>query len=361
MANYSRDEEVLIALSQFVFLYENRFHALIKKYNNPQRILEAIINREQFVCSILNNNQITEIIERCSDENIKCYLKNLEALNIICSTYLSDSYPKLLKETPDFPIVLYLKGDISLLKKDSVAIVGTRNPTNYGRGVTHSFSKNLARAGLVIVSGMSTGVDKIAHEACLEVGGKTIAVLGGGFNKIYPAVNYNLSIEISKKGLLVSEYAPSAFPQRYTFPARNRIIAGLSLGTLITEASEKSGSLYTKEYAIDYNRNLYLVPGNITSSMSMANNKMIKSCQGMCVISYEDILNDLGYEGLKKETAIQLGINERMILDIVEKEETHFDVLLSLTNLEPKILNSCLTTMCIRGIIRKLPGNFYSV
>lgn len=359
--NYSREEEILIALSQFNFLTVQKLHILLKKYLTPISILEAIYKGDNDIRILLSSSHINEIVEKTTDISVKNYIENLNNQNIICSTCLSKTYPQLLLETPDYPLVLYLKGDITLLKSDSLGIVGTRKPTNYGIGVTHAFAKNLARAGLTIVSGLSTGVDKIAHQAALEVGGKTIAVLGGGFNHIYPAINYSLANEIIEKGLLVSEYSPSTTPQKYTFPARNRIIAGLSLGTLITEAGEKSGSLYTKEYALDYNRNLYLIPGNITSPMSKTINIMIKQCQGLCVLSYEDILDDIGFDSLKKETAFQLSINEKMILDIVEKEETHFDVLSNLTNLESKILNSCLTTMCIRGIIRKLPGNYYSV
>lgn len=356
---YSKEEKFLIALSRLPFFSALKFHKMLEYFGDCSEIIDAVIKNGDEVRSFFTAEQIEDIIE--SFKTVDNFIQNLEKSNVFCCTYISKDYSLLLKQISDFPIVLYCKGDISLLSTKCFAIVGSRTPTNYGKGTTHNFSKNLARSGLTIVSGLSMGVDKISHEACLEVRGKTIAVLGGGFNKIYPSMNFNLANEIATKGLLLSEYPPSASPTRYTFPARNRIIAGLSLGTLITEAGEKSGSLYTKEYTLDYNRNLYLVPGNITSPLSKELNRLIKTCQGFCVLSFEDILSDLGFEKQKLENVVQLSINEKLILDIVEKEETHFDTLLSLTNLEPKILNSCLTTMCIRGIIRKLAGNFYSV
>jgi DNA processing protein len=205
------------------------------------------------------------------------------------------------------------------------------------------------------------GVDKIAHQACLEAGGKTIAVLGSGFLHIYPAMNTNLANEIANKGLLVSEYAPHISPNKFNFPARNRIVAGLSEGVLLTEAGEKSGTLYTKEFALEFGRSVYVVPGNINSALSKGTNNLIKHMQGSIVLEYKDILLDLGIEDGNKKQILQLNVNESLIISHLENESLHFDEIAQLTKLDAKTLNSCLTTLSIRGIIKKLPGNFYSL
>lgn len=357
---YTTAEKILIWLSSFN-LSVSKIHKVLKIFQTPENLLEAIKKQDQKLVEVFGTIVLHELFSKCSQKEIDSYVKNLTAQNIVCSTIISQTYPEKLKNIFEAPIVLYLKGDISLLNTKSVGIVGTRSPSQYGKGVTYTFAKNLAKAGLTIVSGLAIGIDKVAHQATLEIKGKTIAVLGAGFNYIYPPVNTNLAKEIEQKGLLVSEYAPSINPQKYTFPFRNRIIAGLSDVVLITEAGEHSGALYTKEYAIDFNRTVYAIPGNITSPTSKGTNQIIKNCQACCALSYEDILIDLGIQPVEQNQVVQLDINERLILSIVEKQETHYDELLNKTQLEPKKLNSCLTSMIIRGIIRKLPGNYYSI
>lgn len=357
--NYSQDEKILIYLSSFEFMTPAKAYALLDLFNTPAKIYQAITQKNENAVRILSPH-FEQIFQNCDEKYIDSFVKNLQSQNIICSTFISENYPKLLKETYQCPINLYLKGDISLLSKRCLAIVGTRNPSNYGKTVTYDFAKKLAKSGLVIVSGLAMGVDKISHEATLEAGGKTIAVLGAGFNYIYPAMNTNLAREIEKKGLLVSEYAPSIQPQKYTFPARNRIIAGLCEGVLLTEAGEKSGTIYTKEYAVDFNRNVYAVPGNINSVTSVGTNKLIKTCAAACVLDYRDILLDLNISDESAEKAVQLSVDEQIIMSYVEKGQIHYDELLNATKFEPKTLNSYLTYMAIRGIIKKLPGNYYS-
>ena len=356
---YSQEEKILIWLSSFEFLTISKAHNLLEYFKTPLQIFDAIVSKNQMAQKILSPH-FELFFENAEKSYIDSFVNNLSKEDIVCSTMISSTYPEKLKEIYAYPINLYLKGDVSLLKSKALAIVGSRNPTNYGKSVTHDFSKALSRAGLTIVSGLAMGVDTIAHKATLEASGKTIAVLGAGFHKIYPAMNTNLANEIATKGLLVSEYAPSITPTKYQFPARNRIVAGLSEGVLLTEASDKSGSLITKEYAIEFNRNVYAVPGNITNSLSAGTNNLIKKNHALCVTSYKDILTDLGIEDNKEKKVIQMDINEQLIFSYVEKGEIHYDDLQNKCKLEPKMLNSYLTTMAIRGIIKKLPGNFYS-
>ncbi len=358
---YTQDEKILIWLSSFEFLSITKTHALLKFFKDPKKIFDAIVKKQKECIEIIGTLHFNEILEKSEQKYIDNFVNNLTKQNIICSTLLSETYPKLLAEIFEPPINLYTKGDISILKSKSIAIVGTRNPSNYGKIITNKFAKGLSQAGLTIVSGLAMGIDKIAHQGALEVNGKTIAVLGSGFNCIYPAMNVNLAKEIAEKGLLVSEYSPNVEPTKFYFPARNRIIAGLSIATLITEAGEKSGALITKEFAVDFNRIVFAVPGNITSVASAGTNKIIKTCQSACVLDYKDVLFELGItvENEKFCNTIQLDLNEQLILSVIEKEETHYEDLQIKTKLEPKKLNSYLTTMTIKGIIKKMPGNFY--
>jgi DNA processing protein len=356
---YSFDEKVLIWLSSFDCVSVAKHHALLELFKTPTQIFASICKRDINAVKILQPH-FEQVFEKANQNHIDAFVKNLASQNIVCSTIISKNYPQPLAQTYHCPINLFLKGDVSLLSTRCIAIVGTRTPSGYGKSVTMDFAKTLAQNGLTIVSGLAMGVDKIAHEAALEVGGKTIAVLGSGFGRIYPAMNTNLANTIAVKGLLVSEYAPAITPQKYTFPARNRIVAGLCEGVLLTEAGSQSGTLYTKEYAVEFNRNVYAVPGNITSSLSAGTNRLIQSCQASCVLDSKDILQDMGIKPVEKRKIEQLTVEEQIILNFVEKEQLHYEEILAKTKFEPKTLTSCLTSMAIRGIIKKLPGNYYT-
>lgn len=204
----------------------------------------------------------------------------------------SDSrYSEKLLAIHDAPRYLFCKGNISLLKKTTLAIVGSRNPTSYGITTTKHFASELSKYGFVIVSGLATGIDSIAHRESIENG--TIAVLGSGHKHIYPAVNYNLYKEIiQKNGLVISEYQPSVEPVRAFFPLRSRIIAGLSVGLLVTEAAEKSGSLIASTLAFEYGRNLYAIPGDITKTTSAGCNQLISKNLAKLARIPQDIIED---------------------------------------------------------------------
>ena len=213
---------------------------------------------------------------------------------------------------------------------------------------------------MTIVSGLADGVDMIAHHSALEVGGKTIAVMGSGFENIYPKTNFDLEKEIEQKGLVITEYRPKIEPAVWHYPFRNRIIAGLSSAVLITEASVKSGSLYTRDYCIEYGVDLYAVPGEITSFQSGGTNQILKACQASLVTSPDDILQNLNIKNFYKPVVanLQLSFEEQAIIKILDKE-MHFDEIQSLTNFDTKKLVTLLTELEISGIIKKLAGNYY--
>lgn len=288
-------------------------------------------------------------------------IDNMLKSGIKILTIDSEDYPYEMACLPDRPMLLYAKGDLSLLKQPAIAVVGTRKPTNYGKIITARFVEDLAKAGLVIVSGLCYGVDEIAHRKTLDVGGKTIAVVGSGFKKIYPATNTPLSEEIAEKGLLLSEYPPSFQARKYTFPKRNRILVALSKGVLITEAGFKSGTLHTKEFAIEYGRDIFAVPGNVNSDKSDLTNAIIKNAEGQCVTEVEDILRYYNIKKAPKTKMIELNLDEQIIVNLLAEGEKDFEFLAEKSQISVNILNSCLTTLEIRGLIRKLPGQIFAL
>ena len=360
---YNLNEKAIIWLSLFEKLSITKQKALFAIFEEPKQIFTSLLTHKAQIQKVVGEDIYYKMLATDSTL-LESYIDNLNSAKIICLTYLSKYYPEKLKSFKDSPSILFAKGDVSLLVNPAVAIVGTRTPTAYGRETTTLFSEKLAKNGFVIVSGLASGVDKFAHEGALKVGGKTIAVLGGGFNNIYPAMNTNLAKTIAERGLLISEYRPSLSATKYTFPVRNRIIAGLSDAVLLTEAGEKSGALYTKEFAKDQSKPVFAVPANINNSRAVGTNKLIKNHEAFMAISPEDIINYFGIlpqEEVKEEKHIQISVTEKLILDALEDKNQTFDELQSITKLESKNLNSCLTMLQIRGLIKKLPANEYSL
>jgi DNA processing protein len=360
---YTQVEKSLIWLTMFN-LSLNKANKVFNILSELDYKINDISAKKNEITNIVGSDIYSEMTET-NEAVLNSYINNLNNKNIKCVTISSSYYPSKLKEIEEKPLVLFCKGDLSLFNTKSIAIVGTRFPSAYGRYITEIFAKKLAENNLTIISGLASGVDKISHEQALLNNGKTIAVLGGGFDKIYPAMNINLAKEIEKKGLLVSEYKPNISPTSYTFPFRNRIIAGLSDGVLITEAPERSGALHTKNYALEYGKEIFVVPGNINNIKGKGTNKILKSMQGACVTEPEDILFKIGINpntiSTKKVDLVQTNINEKLILTALEDGEQSLENLHDITKLETKILNSCLTILQIRGLIRKLPGNIYSI
>lgn len=298
-------------------------------------------------------------------ENIEKTASELAKYDIKVISCFDNEYPRSLKEIDNFPICLYYKGDISLVNQKCVAIIGTRKPTFYGRDVTKLFSKVLCQSGIVTVSGLAYGLDSEVALASLEAKGKTIAVLGGGLDSIYPSQNQNLADKIVKEGgLLISEYPPFHKPAKYSFIERNRIISGLSLGVVIVEAGKKSGTLNTVNHAISQGKEIFAVPGSIFSSASEGVNELISEIPDSFTISPNQILERLKIENkteISSSKSEAIKEDEKKIVEALYEGEMDFDSLLVKTNISSKSLISLLTRMEISGLIRKLPGNFYSL
>lgn len=250
---------------------------------------------------------------------------------------------------------LFYRGDVlpQLLDKPMVAIVGSRKVSSYGRHVTQLIASGLAKSGVVIVSGLALGVDSIAHQAALDVGGKTIAVLPCGIDKIYPSSHYHLANRIIRQGgALVSEYPEgSERPMKYQFIARNRVIAGLSQGIVITEAAAKSGSLHTAEFALEQGKDIFAVPGNITSVTSAGTNNLIKN-GAIPVTEVTDILNVMGITELNpRESYEPMNENETTILKLISQDIGNHEMLQLQCKLDPITFNSTLTVLELNGAI----------
>lgn len=364
MINFSNNEKALIFLSTLDFITSAKYSSIMDKFENISDIFSAT-PKELFMLKDIFKTKYEIFLDNLINFNSNEFFSALEKRGIGVTTILSDNYPQKLMNLKNPPYVLYYVGDLNLVKCRSVAVVGTRSPSAYGKLITEKYAKELAQNSICIVSGLATGVDKISHESALEVGGKTIAVMGGGFDHIFPAVNINLAREIGKNGLILTEYYNTVSPTKYTFPTRNRIIAALSEAVLIPEARSKSGSLYTKEYADELGIDTYCVPGNITSEKSEVPNRLIKNGNAICTTSPKDILIDFGISENRKSGSknnlggIQYTLEQTEIINLLKDGEQTFEFLQEKTNFSPQILNFNLTTLEISGIIRKLAGNSY--
>lgn len=280
-------------------------------------------------------------------------------------------YPSLLEEISDPPLILYARGRMETLGKPCVAVVGTRKPTVYGLQMAQGIASDIGSRGICVASGLARGIDAAAHRGCLEGGGSTIAVLGCGIDIVYPREHRQLTEKIIETGLLLSEFTPGTSPTPQNFPIRNRIISGLALGTVIIEASEYSGSLITARLAMEQNREVFALPGNLTSPQSFGPNFLIK--QGAKLVqSWRDIVEELPAE-IRQEILIRedirpcrnpelemLSEEERRILALLKMDETmQFDKICHTGNLNVPQLSNLLLHLEMNGWVRQLPGNLY--
>lgn len=270
-------------------------------------------------------------------------------------TKIGSDFPPLLKEIADPPALLYAEGLPLDPKAIYFAIVGTRRPSPYGCRMAEEFGFALAQQGFTIVSGLAYGIDGIAHEAALQAKGKTIAVLGSGLNNITPTCNRKLAERISQTGTIVTEYSPDIPPQKFTFPARNRIIAGMSIATLVIEAPEKSGALITAEFALEYNRDVFAIPGNITQETSRGGNRLIQKGLAFPVMGMEDIITYLELQNVTQTDKIPrplLSPNEELILSLLKRTPLSIDHIMAESKLSAAEINTTLSLLELKKRIK---------
>lgn len=355
MTNYEKN---ILWLDLFDFLSYGKKIKLLESINKTDNLREKFLSTKA-IKEILTNEEFNKMALCLSDEYLNRHLREYVSDGVEIVTFDNPNYPYILKEISTPPLCLYCKGDVGLLNSECFAVVGTRKPTDYGIVVGKQYCKAISDAGITIVSGLATGIDSVAHKTALENNGKTIAVLAGGLNHIYPQTNYNLAKTIEEKGLLISEYPPNTKPLSYYFPVRNRIIAGLSKGVLVPEMGEKSGSMHTINYAIEFNREIFVVPGKINSPMSKGSNALIKNLQGVITTSPDDVLSIYNIKKEDKTINNQLDINSQMILSFIESEKRTFQEIADFTKLPINELNTLLITLEMEGLLIKLANNSY--
>jgi len=295
--------------------------------------------------------------------------KKAEKDGVRLITLLSDDYPRNLRYSYRPPPVLYVAGTIKAEDILSVAVVGTRNCSPYGRIATERMVRPLVEKGFTIVSGFARGVDTIAHRISLEDGGRTIAILGSGIDIIYPPENRNIFEKITQNGAVVSQFAYGTEPDKRNFPMRNRIISSLSLGTIVIEAGEKSGALITAYASLEEGREVFAVPGRIDSSISAGTNRLIQKGAKL-VMTAEDVIEEFSPEiqnlmslesedkkGAAEDTSLEK--DEKTILGYLEGCERNIDYLIENTDLPAGVLLGTLLEMELKGLIRQLPGRLF--
>jgi len=277
-----------------------------------------------------------------------------------------DDYPDLLREIQNPPSVIYFQGDMSYINKPSIAVIGSRKPTDYGRMMTNKIAGDLAARGLVIISGLAWGIDAEAHHAALKAGGSTGAVFGSGLDIVYPANHRQLAEKITNSGFLLSEFSFGTKPEKYNFPRRNRIISGLSLGVVVVEAAARSGALVTANLALDQGRDVFAVPGPADSPMSEGTINLMK--QGAIVATTaDDILQSLGWDTGAKENSkliktkpvdIDLNPDEQKVCNLISREPAHVDELTRNSGIPTASIATILLKLELAGLITRKPGNY---
>ncbi|MDQ1284445.1 MAG: protecting protein DprA [Patescibacteria group bacterium] len=361
----SNGVKYLNALNKIDGVGPQKFKLLLNYFESPEAIWKADL--EELKTAKIPEKLAEKIFFERGSINPDEEWEKLERENIKMITLSDTSYPSLLKEIPNAPYILYAKGDFDFFNNSpAISMVGSRKYTDYGRQAALSFARDLAAAGITVVSGMALGIDTFAHRGALDSRGKTIAVLGNSLDdlNIYPQNNFNLSREITENGALLSDYPVETKAGVMTFPARNRIIAGLTMGTIVIEAGEKSGSLITANLALEYNREIFSVPGSIFSPYSFGTNQLIK--QGARTLtSVADILEELDITREKTyNTKVERNPDnpeEKILLGILSPDPIHIDNIAKLAKLPSSAISSALAMMEIKGWVRNIGGQNYII
>lgn len=331
----------------------NSLDELIEKYGEREvflKILKKNLTRRK-KWDLINRGLIFSLFENFDFSEEKKEIESFEKNGIKFVSFFNKKFPEELKTISDPPIALFYKGEI---ENDSlnVSVVGTRRCSSYGKKVAEEIGEILSNSGVTVVSGLAYGIDSSAHIGALKGSGKTYAVLGGGLNNIYPKSNLNLSKKIEEQGALISEYFPSDEPRDFQFPERNRIIAGLSKAVVLVEAPEKSGALITVDFAIDFGREVFCVPGPINSELSIGCHKIIRD-GGNILTTYDDLLDFLNIKMVKKVLPL-LTKEEEELLQKIPYTITYIDDFLSKASDLP-----ILVSLESKGYIESFPGNYY--
>jgi len=310
----------------------------------------------------LDQRSLASLVSVRETLDLDAEMERLQQAGVQVVTWPDDAYPPNLRQAYNAPPVLYLRGSLETRDEWAVAVVGTRRASVYGKEAARMVCAGLAQAGVTVVSGMAQGIDTVAHRACLDAGGRTIAVLGCGVDVVYPAQNARLAGEIVERGALISEYALGTQPDSRNFPPRNRIISGLTLGTVVVEGDMGSGALITAGFALEQGRDVFAVPGNIFARASRGTNHLIQ--QGAKLVTQVgDVLEELNLtmvsEQAQARTVIPENKTEAVLLERLSAEPIHVDALGRAVDLPIAQVTSTLALMELKGMVRQVGGMSY--
>jgi DNA processing protein len=358
------DRELLVGLNLIPQLTPRRVKKLFAHFESFGAIWEATSTklREIFWSQVIAEAIVSGRSEAAIDEELAA----AEDQGVRILTLVDEEYPVLLREIEDPPLVLYVRGETSMDPARAIAVVGTRRSTRYASLVAARLASQLAMKGITVVSGLAAGTDAAAHQGVLDVGGRTIAVMGCGVDRVYPKRNQALYDGIVETGTVISEYPLGTRPAKWTFPQRNRIISGLTRGVLVVQAPERSGALITARLALEQGRDVFAVPGNITNRTSAGTNRLIRDGAKL-VMTVDDILEEypdlLRLKGLPGEKAEaeepKLGEREQCVYDLISLEPVHVDDIIGRADLSPTEASHILLLLQLEGLIEEVEGGRY--
>jgi DNA processing protein len=362
MADPPSDKPYFLAFARVKGIGPARLRRLLARFGTLEAAWKA--EEMELVMSGLDQKSLEALgaARRAIDPDAE--LEALARSGIGALTWVDPDYPRLLRQIADPPPALYVKGDLREADAWAVAIVGTRRASVYGREVAEMLASDFARSQVTVVSGLARGIDAAAHQAALSAGGRTVAVLGSGVDVVYPAEHRQLAHAIAAQGALVSDYPPGTQPEAVNFPPRNRIISGLSLGTVVVEADERSGALITVDFALDQGRDVFAVPGNIFNRTSRGTNQLIQKGAKL-VMSAADVLDDLNLGLAAQHAEVQAAAPadavERRVLEALTHEPAPVDEVVRGLGLPAETVAAALALLELKGLARQAGGARYAL
>lgn len=348
-----------------------KFRNLLAKFRSTKNILSAdyqsLLNVEGISTNLAKRIQKASHERDETEKFTEKELKKLEKIGGKLITIWDQEYPQVLKKIYDPPILFYMLGEFTERDQYSIAIVGTRQPTNYGKVQAERISMDLAKQGITIISGMARGIDSISHNAAIKSGGRTIAVIGSGLDVIYPPENKKLFEKIVEIGAVISEFPLGTKPDAQNFPKRNRIISGLSLGVIIIETGITGGAMQTAAFALDQNREVFALPGNVGVKQADGTNLLIQKSEAELIRSAEDVILELELKlkpvlgkNIPKQQ-IDLSLFEEKIMNVLSSEPLQIDKIASLTNSSTSDCLVNLLSLEFKGLVKQLPGKMFAI
>lgn len=356
--------EALLHLINIPYLGSVKIRLLIEHYGSANSAVAADLKEIAEFPGF--GPKVIESMQKCLGNNFaQKELALAKSYGVTLIPYTSEQYPKRLREIPDYPFILYVKGEIKDCDSRSIAIIGTRRKSIYGGEMAEKFAKELTGYGFTIVSGLARGIDTTAHISALN-NGRTLAVIGSGLADIYPQENLALADAICKKGALISEFSMRTPPNRHNFPQRNRIVSGMTMGTLLIEAPLKSGAMITMEQGLAQGRKLFAVPGRADSENFQGNHDLIKKGyanlveNGQDIVeSYQDLFHHLKKNSSKPQIKAKLEIEEEAFLARLPYHELQFDEIANLTQLPVMKVNVLMMSLVLKQALKEFPGKIY--